>query len=147
MAKFKVGDNVVNTDQGEWPHGLTGVIVDIERNCEDGLDYLVRFDGANSRGHGADEACWWCGKKDLKRVSKDDTFTVGSTSARTTQQDIILQHLKDGKNITQMKAMGVYHVPRLSDVIFKLKKKGHNIVTDMFEDEVGGLYASYRLVA
>jgi hypothetical protein len=80
-----------------------------------------------------------------------DTFTIGSTTDLATdinlgnQQRIILQHLKDGKNITQMKAMGVYHVARLSDVIMKLRRKGYDIVTDVCHDEVGGTYASYRL--
>jgi hypothetical protein len=80
-----------------------------------------------------------------------DTFTIGSTADLTTdinlapQQRVILKHLKDGKNITQMKAMGVYHVARLSDVIMKLKRKGYDIRTEMCDDEVGGRYASYYL--
>lgn len=80
-----------------------------------------------------------------------DTFTIGSNTDLCTdinlprQQRVILTHLKDGKNITAMKAMGVYHVSRLSDVIFKLKRKGYDIHTEMCEDEVGGKYASYSL--
>lgn len=82
-----------------------------------------------------------------------DTFTIGSNADLCTdinlppQQRVILQHLKEGKNITQMKAMGVYHIPRLSDVILKLRRKGYDVRTEMCEDEVGGQYASYYLGA
>jgi hypothetical protein len=41
--------------------------------------------------------------------------------------------------------MGVYHIPRLSDVILKLRRKGYDIVTEVVKDEVGGSYASYSL--
>jgi hypothetical protein len=80
-----------------------------------------------------------------------DTFTIGSNADLCTdinlphQQRVILSHLKEGKNITQMKAMGVYHISRLSDVIKKLRDKGYDISTEMCEDEVGGKYASYTL--
>ena len=79
-----------------------------------------------------------------------DTFTIGTPNFVTDlslspQCRIILSHLKAGKNITQMKAMGVYHVSRLSHVVNKLRQAGYDIVTEMCEDEVGGKYASYTL--
>jgi hypothetical protein len=80
-----------------------------------------------------------------------DTFTIGTPNFVTDlslgpQSRKILSHLKAGKNITAMKAMGVYHVSRLSDVILKLRRAGYDIHTEMCEDEVGGKYASYTLV-
>lgn len=56
----------------------------------------------------------------------------------------ILMHLQK-KPITSWEAIMKYRVTRLADVIFKLKKKGHNIVTWMVDDgEVR--FARYYLV-
>lgn len=80
-----------------------------------------------------------------------DTFTIGSTTDLATdirlgkQCRTILAHLKEGKNITQMKAMGVYHIARLSSVIADLRDAGYVIDTEKCADEVGGQYASYKL--
>lgn len=80
-----------------------------------------------------------------------DTFTIGTekfaTDIRLSPQcRKILAHLKDGKTITNNESMLVYHVPRLSDVIFKLREAGYDVSTSMKEDAVGGKYASYKLV-
>jgi len=49
------------------------------------------------------------------------------------------------KPITSWEAITKYRVTRLADVIFKLKKRGHNIVTWMVDDgEVR--FARYYLV-
>jgi hypothetical protein len=64
----------------------------------------------------------------------------------------ILAHLEskndkgDYRTITNMESMGVYHVQRLSDVIFKLRNAGYAIKMTMKTDGVGGQYASYQLV-
>jgi hypothetical protein len=56
----------------------------------------------------------------------------------------VLMHLQK-KPITSWEAIMKYRVTRLADVIFKLKKKGHNIVTWMVDDgEVR--FARYYLV-
>jgi hypothetical protein len=56
----------------------------------------------------------------------------------------VLMHLQK-KPITSWEAITKYRVTRLADVIFKLKKKGHNIVTWMVDDgEVR--FARYYLV-
>jgi hypothetical protein len=81
-----------------------------------------------------------------------DTFTIGTTSDLACdinlgkQCRVILNHLKSGQTITNNESMLVYHVPRLSDVILKLRRAGYEITTTMKEDGVGGRYASYRLV-
>lgn len=154
MAKFKIGDKVTSTMRGCWTHGLTGVIIPNYAWDDTTELFLVKFDKkvAAGAGHGPDEANWWCSNEDLKKAT-DDTFTVGSHTDLATdinvkgQQRTILKHLKDGKNITQMKAMGVYHIARLSDVILKLRRKGYDIRTELCDDEVGGTYASYFLHA
>lgn len=58
----------------------------------------------------------------------------------------VLAHLETGKTITNNEAMLVYHVSRLSDVVFKLRNAGYPITMTMKVDGVGGKYASYRLV-
>ena len=56
----------------------------------------------------------------------------------------VLMHLQK-KPITSWEAITKYRVTRLADVIFKLKKQGHNIVTWMVDDgEVR--FARYYLV-
>jgi hypothetical protein len=56
----------------------------------------------------------------------------------------VLMHLQK-KPITSWEAITKYRVTRLADVIFRLKKQGHNIVTWMVDDgEVR--FARYYLV-
>ena len=56
----------------------------------------------------------------------------------------VLMHLQK-KPITSWEAITKYRVTRLADVIFKLKKRGHNIVTWMVDDgEVR--FARYYLI-
>lgn len=60
------------------------------------------------------------------------------------QKDKILEYLKTHKGITQRQAiyMGVY---RLSDVIFRLKKDGHSIATEM--KKVRNVDGTYSMIA
>lgn len=82
---------------------------------------------------------------------KTDTFTIGSTTDLATdiglgaQCRTILAHLKTGQTITNMEAMLVYHVSRLSSVISDLRRAGYIIDTTMKRDGVGAQYASYKL--
>lgn len=157
MAKFKIGDKVISKDRYSWTEGLTGTIIPNYKGEEHVSLLLVNFakKDADDQGHdafGRKGSNWYINASDLRKAA-DDTFTVGSHADFATdinvkgQQRVILKHLKDGKNITQMKAMGVYHVARLSDVIMKLRRKGYDIRTELCDDEVGGTYASYFLHA
>jgi hypothetical protein len=60
-----------------------------------------------------------------------------------TQNDQILKHLKNGP-ITPMEALNDYGCFRLASRINDLKNAGHNIVTDMVEQD-GKRFAKYRL--
>lgn len=80
-----------------------------------------------------------------------DTFTIGTQKFAGdlklgSQCKKILAHLLEGNTITNNESMLVYHVPRLSDVIMKLRRSGYEITTTMKTDGVGGQYASYRLI-
>ena len=58
--------------------------------------------------------------------------------------DQVLTHLKK-KPITSWEAINLYHATRLADIVFKLKQRGHNIVTYMVNDgEVH--FARYYLI-
>jgi len=46
-----------------------------------------------------------------------------------TQTSDILQHLKDGRRLTQKEAINEYGAYRLSSIIYSLKKQGHEIVS------------------
>lgn len=61
-----------------------------------------------------------------------------------TQQAKILNHLRTRGKITSVEAIGLYGVTRLADVVFKLKKRDHKIVTTMRRGVLGN-YAEYRM--
>lgn len=50
-----------------------------------------------------------------------------------TKSDQVLMHLKK-KPITSWEAITLYKATRLADIVFKLKQKGFNIVTQMVDD-------------
>lgn len=63
------------------------------------------------------------------------------------QQRIILAHLARGESISNMEALIVYNISRLSDVILKLRRKGFAVDTDVRKDASGHTYSRYALVA
>lgn len=63
----------------------------------------------------------------------------------TTKIERLRKHLKTGKSITQLEALGLYGVFRLAARVHDLKAQGWNIITDMREDENGNPYARYHL--
>jgi hypothetical protein len=58
--------------------------------------------------------------------------------------DAVLMHLKK-KPITSWDAIHLYNATRLADIVFQLKKKGHNIVTVMTNNGES-CYAKYHLI-
>jgi len=46
-----------------------------------------------------------------------------------TQTSDILQHLKEGRRLTQKEAINMYGAYRLSSIIYSLRKQGHDIVS------------------
>ena len=46
------------------------------------------------------------------------------------QIDDVLEHLKEHGSITSMEAINNYGATRLSDIIYRLKKRGYNISTE-----------------
>lgn len=56
----------------------------------------------------------------------------------------VLMHLKK-KPITSWEAINLYRATRLADIVFKLKQRGHNIVTYMVNDGSVG-FARYYLI-
>ena len=63
---------------------------------------------------------------------------------------MVLNHLKTGAEITPLEALNKYGAYRLSDVIFKLRREGFNIVTrTAMQKNPNGKriqYAIYKLV-
>jgi hypothetical protein len=58
--------------------------------------------------------------------------------------DAVLMHLKK-KPITSWDAIHLYNATRLADIVFQLKKKGHNIVTVMTNNGES-CFAKYYLI-
>ena len=80
-----------------------------------------------------------------------DTFTIGTASfagdlSLRPQTRKVLAHLLQGKDLTPLKAMAVYHIRNIADCIMELRKNGYDISTERAVDEVGGRYVHYRLV-
>lgn len=48
---------------------------------------------------------------------------------KTTKLQKVLEHLQKNNTITSMEAIDLYGATRLSDIIFRLRKKGYNIET------------------
>ena len=64
-----------------------------------------------------------------------------------TQLEQILEHLKQGKSITQMDAIRLFKCYRLSAIIEKLRRQGYDIVTHRERNHSGiGTHARYELI-
>ncbi|KJV44225.1 DNA-binding protein [Acinetobacter indicus] len=65
---------------------------------------------------------------------------------RTTHQQQVLEHLKDGKTITQADAIHLFNCYRLGAVILQLRQLGYDIVTHKVRNTTkNGTYARYEL--
>ena len=48
---------------------------------------------------------------------------------KTTQEQIVKDHLKTGQRLSAIEAINIYGITRLSGIIFKLRGKGYAIET------------------
>ncbi len=66
---------------------------------------------------------------------------------KKTQIEIVREYLMKGKILTSRKAIVYFNIIRLSDIIFRLRKEGLNIITDRQPNYSGpGTYAEYKIV-
>jgi hypothetical protein len=73
--------------------------------------------------------------------------TIASDLRLTPQARTILQHLKRHGDITPMKALTVYSIPRLASCICEIRKKaGYSVKTEVAVDDMGGRYGLYTLI-
>lgn len=63
---------------------------------------------------------------------------------KVTQADMVLAHLKRA-SITHREADREYDCTRLADVVFRLKKRGHQIRTEIVHSKNGKHWARYHL--
>lgn len=64
------------------------------------------------------------------------------------QETIVLNHLQEHGTITSWEAITKYHITRLSEMIRRLRAKGHNITTERVYKEKDGetvMYGIYTL--
>jgi hypothetical protein len=66
---------------------------------------------------------------------------------KDTKINQVAQHLIKKRKITSWEAIERYHATRLADIIFTLKGKGWNIVTEMVKEPSGVRYAVYHLMS
>ena len=68
---------------------------------------------------------------------------------KKSQYDVILEHLKSGKEISQFEATQKYRILRLGAIIFNLRKDGYNISTRIEHkpNQYGNIsnYAVYKM--
>lgn len=64
---------------------------------------------------------------------------------RQSQNDKVLKHLKSGKTLSPLEALGIYGIYRLAARIFELREAGHEITADIKDDGQGRTYAEYSL--
>lgn len=64
---------------------------------------------------------------------------------KKTKLDHLKEHLRAGKTITQLEAIGLYSLFRLAARVHDLKKQGWNILTVEKRDANGSIYAEYKL--
>lgn len=63
------------------------------------------------------------------------------------QEKIILNDLKNKKSVTQLEVTEKYQILRLSAIIYNLRKKGYNIMTQNKKSaRKHGKYAKYVLI-
>ena len=64
---------------------------------------------------------------------------------KTPKIEQLRNHLRSGKSITQLEAIGLYSLFRLAARVHELKQKGWNIITTEKRDANGAVYAEYKL--
>lgn len=64
-----------------------------------------------------------------------------------TQLDHLKDHLRSGRSITPLEALGLYGIFRLAARVKELRDRGWSISTDVREDPNGKVYACYTLDA
>ena len=62
------------------------------------------------------------------------------------QENIILDHLKEHKFITSWEAIQEYRITRLSARIYELREKGYQIITKNITEN-GKTFAEYSLIS
>lgn len=72
------------------------------------------------------------------------------TTPKKTQYNVVLDHLKEGKELSQLEATKKYGILRLGAIIFNLRRDGHKISTKMESkpNRYGHIsnYAVYKLI-
>lgn len=66
---------------------------------------------------------------------------------RKSQEQIILEWLKNGNTITAKDAVNLCNCYRLSAVIFNLRQKGYDIITHHEPNQYKGIHSRYELLS
>jgi len=61
------------------------------------------------------------------------------------QEDLILEHLQNGRSLTQFTALVSFNCFRLSSRIHRLRNRGYNIKTEMEDLDNGKRIARYSM--
>ena len=83
-------------------------------------------------------------KKTERRAEASPHFD-STKRKRETQEEIVLNHLREYGSITSIEAFGVYAITRLSAVIFNLREDGYDIPMTFETSKNGKRYGRYFL--
>jgi hypothetical protein len=73
--------------------------------------------------------------------------TIASDLRLTPQAKTVLRHLKKRGSISNMEAMIVYSISRLSSCIHEIRRRaGYNVETVIKKDDHGHKYSHYSLI-
>ena len=61
------------------------------------------------------------------------------------RNEVVLEYLKEGHTLTTLQASQLFNITGLPVVIYRLRKKGWWIETEMKQSFYGSMYAVYRL--
>lgn len=79
----------------------------------------------------------------INNNSNSNTLNMMNQSDKKPQRVFILNHLKEKGKITPYQSWKLYGIYRLSSVIKRLRKAGHNIKTNLIGEQ---RYAEYELI-
>jgi Helix-turn-helix domain len=136
---FKIGDRVkINTNYPETRfQGDTGVV-----SANDWDPFVeVEMDPGNPEWATYDYSGLFFAKE-LDHAPKPSLATAVGLEPQTRR---ILNHLEKRGSISAMEAIAAYGCTRLAAQVFKLRKAGFDVLTDLREDEAGHRYARYSL--
>jgi hypothetical protein len=143
MSTFKAGDKVRAKDTKDnrgtsktWPHLVPGTVSIVVKATSQYVYFNDEVDGG-----------WYHDRFELVEEAPQAIPVAIPRPSSATKTDRVLSYLLSGKTLTQLEAISLFSLFRLSSVVLNLRRQGHNIKTNLKVDVNGTEYAEYALVS